>query len=130
VDKPRLYTEKQIPQWGSASAVHRRQRNAAGRLPEAQAAAEEKFADFKAPEPFIPKSIGHWKEWIQACKTGQGTTCNFDYSGALTEANQLGNVAYRTGRKIEWDPVKLAAKNCPEAAHYVRGPYRKGWKLA
>ena len=91
---------------------------------------EAKFADFKRPDPFIPNSIGHWKEWIQACKTGQPTTCNFDYAGALTEANQLGNVAYRTGKKIEWDAVKLKAKNCPEAAHLIRGEYRKGWKLA
>src|SRR5437867_2932004 len=79
--------------------------------------------------PSIPKSIGHWKEWIEACKTGKPTTCNFDYSGALTEANHLGNVAYRTGKKIEWNPVKLPAKNCSDAARYVRIEYRKGWNL-
>jgi len=48
----------------------------------------------------------------------------------LTGANQLGNVAYRTGKRIEWDAVTLKVTNCPEAAHYIHGQYRKGWKLA
>ena len=90
---------------------------------------EEKFADFQRPEPFIAKSIGHWKEWIEACKTGKVTTCDFDYAGALTEANHLGNVAYRTGKRIEWDPVKMAVTNCADAARYVRTEYHNGWKL-
>ncbi|OLD47485.1 MAG: hypothetical protein AUI63_04025 [Gemmatimonadetes bacterium 13_1_40CM_2_60_3] len=41
----------------------------------------------------------------------------------------LGNIAFRTGKKIEWDPVNLKATNCPEAAKYVQREYRKGWSL-
>ena len=91
---------------------------------------EDKFADFKRPEPFIPKSLGHHAEWIHACKTGEPTTCNFEYAGWLTEANHLGNVAYRAGKKLEWDAAKLKATNCPEADRLIRREYRKGWKLA
>ena len=91
---------------------------------------ENDFKDFKQPEPFIPNSIGHHEEWIHACKTGAATTCNFVYSGALTEANHLGNVAHRVGKKIEWDAKKLKVKNAPEAAKIIRREYRKGWKLA
>jgi predicted dehydrogenase len=90
---------------------------------------ETDFKDFKPAEPFIPNSIGHHAEWIAACKTGSSTTCHFDYSGALTEANHLGNVAYRTGKKLIWDPVKLKAKNCPEADRIIHRQYRKGWTL-
>ena len=90
---------------------------------------EEAFKDFKRPEKTIPESIGHHAEWIQAAKTGSATTCNFGYSGALTESVLLGNVAYRVGKKIDWDPTALQAKNCPEAAPYVRPAYRKGWSL-
>ena len=32
---------------------------------------EKEFRDFKRPEPFIPKSLGHHAEWIHACKTGR-----------------------------------------------------------
>ncbi len=90
---------------------------------------QEKFADFKPPEPTIPNSVGHHKEWIVACKTGGATTCNFDYSGALSEAVLLGVVAYRVGRKIQWDAAKLKATGCPEADKYLRREYRKGWTL-
>jgi carbonic anhydrase/acetyltransferase-like protein (isoleucine patch superfamily) len=91
---------------------------------------EKDFADFKRPEPFIPKSIGHHAEWIRACKTGEPTTCNFQYAGWLTEANHLGNVAYRAGQKLEWDSAKLRATNTRAAEKFIRREYRKGWKLA
>lgn len=90
---------------------------------------KEQFAGFESPKPFIPESIGHYNEWIEACKTGGTTTCNFDYSGALTEAVLLGNVAYRTGQKLEWDAQNLKATNCPEADRFLRREWRKGWGM-
>jgi len=90
---------------------------------------EEQFADFKRPEPFIPNSIGHHREWTEACKTGGPTTCNFDYSGALTEAALLCNVALRTGKKLNWDAKNLKAIGCPEADAFIQREYRKGWTL-
>ncbi|MEO6811840.1 MAG: Gfo/Idh/MocA family oxidoreductase, partial [Isosphaeraceae bacterium] len=91
---------------------------------------EESFQDFKAPEPFLAKSLGHHADWIHACKTGDPTTCHFGYSGWLTEANHLGNVAYRVGKKIDWDATNLQARNAPEAEPFIRREYRKGWSLA
>lgn len=90
---------------------------------------EKDFADFTPPPPSIPDSIGHHAEWIQACKTGGSTTCNFGYGALLTEAGLLGNVAFRTGKKIEWDPQHARAKNCPEAGQYLQHHYRKGWRI-
>jgi len=90
---------------------------------------EKQFADFVKPKPFIPNSIGHYQEWIQACKTGAPTTCNFEYSGWLTESNHLGNVAFRVGKKLEWDAETMKAKNCPEADRFIRRDYRAGWQL-
>jgi len=90
---------------------------------------ESKYAAFKPPEPTIPASIGHHQEWMAACKTGGPTTCNFDYSGALTEAALLCNVALRTGKKLQWDAAALKAVNCPEADRYLRRAYRPGWTL-
>ena len=92
-------------------------------LPEAQ------FADFTRPKPFIEKSLGHYAEWIHACKTGAPTTCNFAYAGWLTESNHLGNVAFRAGKKLEWDAATMKATNCPGADAFIRRDYRKGWKL-
>ncbi len=91
---------------------------------------QDKFQGYQLPEKTIPRSIGHHAEWIKACKEGTPTTCNFDYSGALTEAVLLGNVAYRTGEKLEWDAKSLKATNCAAADKYIRKEYRKGWEVA
>lgn len=90
---------------------------------------EDKYRDFQRPGPSIPPSLGHHKEWIHACKTGEPTTCNFDYSGKLIEHNLLGNVSYRVGAKLDWDPKNLKAVGCPEADKYIRREYREGWVL-
>ncbi|MGV3771629.1 MAG: gfo/Idh/MocA family oxidoreductase, partial [Verrucomicrobiales bacterium] len=90
---------------------------------------EMDFKEFKAPEPSIPESIGHHKEWYEACKTGGSTTCNFDYAGPLTEAVLLGSVAYLAGKKVEWDSAELKAVNVPEAEKFIQHQYRKGWSL-
>jgi len=127
--KPKIWEEHGIPQWDSGVLFIGDKGMILANYGKHILLPEKDFQDFKAPEPFIPKSLGHHEEWIHACKTGAPTTCNFDYSGALTEANHLGNVAYRTGKKIEWDAVKLKAKKCPEADHIIHRSYRKGWKL-
>lgn len=127
--RPPQFAEGKLPKWGDGNLfVGEKGMILAGYdkhvlLPEAD------FADFKRPEPFIKNSIGHHKEWIEACKTGGATTCNFDYSGALTEAVLLGNVSYRVGKKLIWDPVSLKAKGCPEADEFIQYKYRAGWSL-
>ncbi|MCA9190768.1 MAG: Gfo/Idh/MocA family oxidoreductase [Planctomycetales bacterium] len=89
----------------------------------------DKFSNFAPPAKVIPDSIGHHREWLKACRDGSPTTCNFDYSGALTETVLLGNVAYRSGQKFQWDGPNLKAINCPEAEKYLRKDYRAGWEV-
>lgn len=90
----------------------------------------DKFVEYQPSEPTIERSIGHHAEWLKACKDGSPTTCNFDYSGTMTEAVLLGNVAYRVGQKLEWDAGALKATNCPEADKYIHKQYRPGWEVA
>jgi len=128
-EKPELWRGGLIPKWDSGALFVGPKGMLLADYGKHVLLPEEKFKDFKAPDPFIPESIGHHKEWIQACKNGGKTTCSFDYSGPLTEANHLGNVAYRTGKKITWDPVNLKVTNAPEAAKFIKREYRKGWEL-
>ena len=127
--KPDLFTEKKIPQFGSGVLFVGDKGMLLSDYSKHVLLPEDKFKDFTAPAPFIPKSLGHHLEWINACKTGEPTTCNFQYSGPLTIANHLGNIAYRAGMKLEWDPVKLKTKNCPEADVLLHREYRRGWRL-
>jgi hypothetical protein len=55
---------------------------------------------------------------------------NFEYAGLLTEANHLGNVAYRAGKKIQWDTKEMRVTNAPDAERFIKRDYRKGWKLS
>jgi predicted dehydrogenase len=90
---------------------------------------EEQFKDYPTPPETLPRSPGHYIEWIQACKgLGPVPGSNFQYSAWVTESNHLGNVAYRTGKKLEWDYANLRARNAPEADKYIRRPYRKEWE--
>ncbi|MBN1845530.1 MAG: Gfo/Idh/MocA family oxidoreductase [Sedimentisphaerales bacterium] len=86
---------------------------------------------YHSPQPadLIPPSAGQHQEWINGCKNGTPTLCNFDYSGALIEHNLLALVAYRVGQPLEWEAENLKATNCPEADKYIYKTYREGWTL-
>jgi predicted dehydrogenase len=82
------------------------------------------------PTVDIVKSPGHFTEWVNAIKGGPPAMSNFpDYAGPLTETILLGNLAVWAGKKVEWDPQALKAKNAPEVEHVVRPVYRRGWTL-
>ena len=89
----------------------------------------EAFAkDFTPPERSIKPSVGHHKEWTEACKGNGTTTCHFGYSGLLAQAVLLGNVAYRATGNIKWDAEKGTTGDKAADAFLSRA-YRKGWEL-
>ena len=80
--------------------------------------------------------MGHYKEWIEACKGGKPAGSNFDWAGPLTEVVLLGNVALRqqlreelTTKKLFWDGVNLRFTNSEEANKSLKREYREGWSL-
>lgn len=90
---------------------------------------EDRFKGFQAPKQTIAPSLGHHREWLEAIRNGGTTLCNFDYSGALTEAVLLGNVAYHAGGKITYDGKTGRVTNNDKANQHLRREYRKGWNL-
>jgi predicted dehydrogenase len=90
---------------------------------------QKDFEGFEGPAESIPRSPGHYKEWVEACRGGAPAYSNFDIAAYLTEIILLGCVALRTGKKLEWDGPKMKAKNAPESAQYVKRDYRKGWQI-
>ena len=127
--KPDAWTNKKIPQWDSGVLFVGQNGQILSDYSKHELLLGPNVKDFKRPEPTIPPSIGHHAEWIHACKTGAPTTCHFGYSGPLTEANHLGNVAYRAGKRLEWDAVNMKFPNAPEAEKFLGREYRKGWVL-
>ena len=84
----------------------------------------------------IPRSTGHYKEWIEACKGGKTSGGNFDWAGPLAEAVLLGNVALRvqlrdelTRAKLLWDSQNLKVQNIESANQFIKRSYREGWSI-
>jgi len=90
---------------------------------------KDKFEGYKPPAPTIPRSPGHYEEWIRACKGGEPAYSNFDVASAITETLLIGCLAVITGKPIYFDPVTMKAQGVPDADYWINTPYRKGWKL-
>ena len=84
---------------------------------------------YERPPKTLPRTIGHHKEWIEACKGRGMPRSSFDFAGPLTEAVLLGTVAVRTRKNLCWDSTNLKVTNVPEANEFVHKTYREGWSL-
>ncbi len=91
---------------------------------------ETRMEEYKRPPKTLPRSIGHYEEWIKACKEGTPTESNFDFAGPLTEALLLGTISVRLGgERLEWDSANMRVKNSAKANDLLHYEYRKGWSL-
>lgn len=77
----------------------------------------------------IPPLGNFQEQWINACKGDLKTSCNFGYASDMIEMMLLGLVAYRAGKKIQYDGASGAVTDCAEANDYLRHHYRDGWTL-
>jgi predicted dehydrogenase len=86
---------------------------------------------FPMPKQTVPDSPGFHNEFILACK-GQGPapTCNFGYSGPLSETVLLANAAFRTHSSFKWDHKTMTCVNSPAAQAHIKPTYKKGWEIA
>ena len=85
---------------------------------------------YEMPAPALPRSIGHYQEWIEACKGGPKAGAHFDYGGPVTEAVLLGNIAILSpGKTLRWDAASMRITNDKEANLLLDRSYREGWAL-
>ena len=127
--KPQRWIDKEIPQWSSAVLFVGEDGMLLSDYGKHILLPEKKFRDFVRPKPFVPDSPGQHEEWLAACRNGTPTASSFDYAGPLTEANHLGNVAFRTGHAIDWDATAMRITNDDTASRFVSRKPRDGWSL-
>ncbi len=84
----------------------------------------------RTEETLLPP-VGHFqKQWFDACKDPtKKTACDFEYSSEMIEQMLLGLVAYRVGKKIQYDGATGKVTDCPEANEFLSRKYRAGWTL-
>jgi hypothetical protein len=89
----------------------------------------DKFQETDRPARSLPRSPGHEKEWLQACKGGPQPMSHFGYGGPLTEFVLLGNIATQFEGAVEFDPASFQITNRDDANDALRREYRFGWSL-
>ena len=83
----------------------------------------------RTSQTLLPPIRDFQQQWIDACKGKDKTACDFDYAGPMIEMMLLGLVAYRVGKKIQYDGATGRVTDCPEANELLRRTYRPGWTL-
>lgn len=91
---------------------------------------EAKMREYGRPPKMLPRSRGHHRNWLDACKGGPKACSDFRYGARLTEFVLLGDVAIRAKKKILWDGPNMKVTNAPEAQPFVQERYRAGFDLA
>lgn len=91
---------------------------------------EAKMTAYKQPPKTLPRSPGNEREWLDACKGGTVKPGgNFEFEGMVSETLLLGNVAVRSGQKLDWDRLNLRVTNSDSAQKFVHPERRTGWEL-
>jgi hypothetical protein len=91
---------------------------------------ESKMKGLGPPPKTLPRSPGHYKEFVDACRGGSPAGANFpDHAGVLTEMCMLGNVALRAQKPIAWDGPNMKITNDEKANRFLQREYREGWRL-
>ena len=89
-----------------------------------------KVVDFRPPDPSIPDSPGHLREFLDAIKSRNlETTCNVRYGHRLTKLGLLSNIAFRTGRRIRWDDQRERIIDDGDANRLLSRKFRKPYRL-
>ena len=128
-ERPPQVSDGSIPAWGSGCLFVGTRGMLLADYGKHVLLPEKQFEGFVRPDRSIASSPGQHQEWLAACRGAGQASCGFEYAGLLTEANHLGNVAYRVGRKIRWDSSAMACPGVPEAAAFLVRTPRAGWSL-
>jgi predicted dehydrogenase len=90
----------------------------------------KKVEDFPRPPQSIPDSPGHLREFLDAIKSRNvDTTCNVRYGHRLTKPGLLSNIAFRTGRRLQWDDARERFVDDGDANRYLSRKFRKPYKF-
>ncbi|MFY9342604.1 MAG: Gfo/Idh/MocA family oxidoreductase [Planctomycetota bacterium] len=87
------------------------------------------IAQVELPPQTLARSPGVHQEWLAGIVGKQQPLANFEYAAPFTEAMLLGNLALRTGERIEWDAAAMKVKNSAAAQALLSKTYRRGFEL-
>jgi predicted dehydrogenase len=84
-----------------------------------------------ALQPGLGKGLeNHMKNFISCIKDRSlSPNANIEIGANIARIANLGNIAYKTGRRLYWDGAQSRFINDREADTYLKANYRKPWEL-
>jgi hypothetical protein len=67
--------------------------------------------------------------WIEAIKSGNQTPGSFIRAQTITDTINLGAVALRADKKVDFNSSSLKITNYLEATNFLTREYRTGWEI-
>jgi hypothetical protein len=73
----------------------------------------------------------HWKNFTDAIRNNTPNTlhCSIEEGAHIATIAQMGNIAYRSGQKVNWDEHKKIFTNDAIQKEYFMKPYHNGYSL-
>lgn len=89
----------------------------------------DRLKDPSPPEPSIPPSPGHEREWLDCVRSRQQPSCSAAYHSKIDVAISLATLSLRLGRSIRFDPATEEIIGDQEAQRAAKPVYRDPWKF-
>ena len=90
--------------------------------------ADMSYYNKRDEKDLIPSMGMFQEEWLNACKNGGNTSCDFNYNGRMMEMMLLGLAAYQAGEDVTYD-ASTGTTNSANANRFLSKSYREGWPL-
>ena len=78
--------------------------------------------------PYVVLNTNHWANFLECVRTRQKPQSDIETCQRSTTTCLLGNVAYRSRLRLDWDAQKWTTQQA-DARPYLTREYRKPWKL-
>ncbi len=74
-------------------------------------------------------SENHYKDFLDAIRSREKPICDVAVGHSTATVCNIGNIAYRLGRNLRWDPKKETFEGDKEANDLLKRPMKKEWKV-
>ncbi len=97
---------------------------------------EERQSKNKVSKPFVASSDNgldkHWENFISVVKSRKKEElhCPVQAAAQVATVAQMGNIAYQSGKKLEWNAAKESFTDETVNKKYMMKEYHNGYKLA
>ncbi len=88
-----------------------------------------KAKTFKPEDTSVYVCTNHYQDFLNAVKTRKNPICDVEVGHRTATVCNIGNIAYRLGTSLRWDPAKEKFKGNKAANKLLGRPLRKEWAV-